>query len=72
MVFPERKPLLKKVDFYDMKVNIPITYETHLVLNYGENWIRPDPNHHESHKIITIIDGCQIVASSLDMLKGGK
>jgi len=69
MVFPETEPQLKKVKFYDMKVNIPITCEAHLKTNYGENWMTPDKNFSGkyTHKIFKKIGGYEIVTSLLSL-----
>lgn len=62
LIFPEIFPLFKEVEFYGMDVTIPYTYEQHLVLNYGEDWMTPDDKYSGgAQKVVGKIDGYNVI-----------
>ena len=64
IMFPESKPELMFVSFYDVSVPIPIKWEDHLMLVFGEGWNIPDDSYNDRKNSLVqrIIDGYEVVA----------
>ena len=64
IMFPDDSFHLMKVEFYDMKVTVPVKWDLYLKLIFGINWDKPDPKYRdrENKLIMRKIDGYEIVA----------